>query len=159
DSSWSSDCQRSPLCSGSRSFAHLEPESMLHSDTVVVVGPLPPLVPRAFRFRLRAAASAAVAAGLCLAMFAASVLALEPNSMRGCGLAALGKVLASVIPDARSDTGTIPVLFVSRPADATTLLDDRELGHTPTQILVAPGAVLRLRLDGFLDDFVRVNAP
>ena len=131
---------------------------MLHSDTVLVVGPLPPLAPRAFRLRLRAAVIALLAAVLGPAVLGAAVLALESEGLRTSELVAVSRVLPNGVPDATSRAGTIPILVVSSPAGATILRGDRELGHTPAQLFVAPEAVLTLRVDGFLDDFVRANA-
>src|SRR5436309_9457288 len=99
-----------------------------------------------------------VAAAPGLAVLGASVLAFESESLRSSELVAVSRVLPNVMPHARSRAGTIPILVVSYPAGATILREGRELGHTPAQIFVAPGAILKLRLDGFLDDFVRANA-
>jgi hypothetical protein len=131
---------------------------MSHSDAVLLIGPLPPLLPRTLRFRLRMGVVASAAVVFGMVVLAAIVLTVQSDVVRGPALAAFNRVLPNLVPgpDARGDT--VPVFIVTRPVGAAIVLDDRELGRTPLVVNIRRDRLVRLQLDGFLDGFVRASA-
>jgi len=104
---------------------------MFHADAVLLIGPLPPLLPRAFRFPLRMAVVVGATAVFGVVVLAATLLAVSSEVVRGPALAALNNALPNLVPDPNARGDTVPVLVVTRPVGATILLDNRELGQTP----------------------------
>ena len=81
---------------------------MSHSDAVLLIGPLPPLLPRALCVRLKVAAVVGAAAVFTVVLLATVVLVLRSGMVRDSGLDALDALLpnfiAGRIPAARGDT-------------------------------------------------------
>jgi hypothetical protein len=88
---------------------------MSHSETVLLIGPLPPLLPRAFRLPLRMAIVVGAAAVFGVVVLAATLLAAPSDVVHGPALAALNRVLPNLVPDPNARGDTVPVLVGTRP--------------------------------------------
>ncbi len=120
----------------------------MHLSDVLVIGPAGPLVPRPVRIRLGWLVAGASVSVLAAAFGALVLTRPTPPSM------SVEFLLARVVPDRKVAVPRRPVQVVSHPNGAVILLDGREVGRTPVTVDAAPGDVLTLRRDGFLDTFV-----
>jgi hypothetical protein len=100
-----------------------------------------------------------VAAAAVLIVVAATVLAAQSAAVRDSVLFPLRGVLGARFSTEGPHTDTVAALVVSHPAGAKIVVDNRELGQTPARVNVERSALLRLHMDGFVDDFVRADAP
>lgn len=134
----------------------------MHRADVLVIGPLDPLLPRPVRVRLSVAVAVAITMILlCAVLILAATVTLQTTllPMSSSVFASVGGVLPLTTPGHDPRPYDVSVQVVSRPAGATVLLNNRELGRTPATVSVAREDLLVLRRDGFLDAFVRASGP
>ena len=127
----------------------------MHRADIVLIGPLGPLLPHVWRIRLWPLVAGV--ALVCVSVLAGLAFALRAGMLPDPLSAALMTALPQQTMEHAAGSAT-PIQLTSRPTGATILLRNRELGHTPASVSAAPGDLLTLRRDGFLDAFVRASS-